>query len=51
MQHLPWWCEWRRSPRGVGKLTSKDWNEKLNYICDTSARDDIHLIAEFHHGY
>ncbi|MEC7005017.1 MAG: GH3 auxin-responsive promoter family protein [Bacteroidota bacterium] len=45
MQHLPWWCEWRRSPRGVGKLTSKDWNEKLNYICDTSARDDIHLIA------
>ena len=45
MQHLPWWCEWRRSPRGVQKLTSKDWNEKLNYICRTSARDDIHLIA------
>ena len=45
MQHLPWWCEWRRSPKGTAKLISNNWDDKLNYICKTSSRDDIHLVA------
>ena len=45
MQHLPWWCEWRRSPKGTAKLISNKWDDKLNYICKTSSRDDIHLVA------
>ena len=45
VENLPWWCEWRRSPKGTAKLISNKWDDKLNYICETSSRDDIHLVA------
>ena len=22
-EHLPWWCEWRRSPKGIKKVFKK----------------------------
>lgn len=45
MENLPWWCEWRRSPRKVKSLIKKNWEEKLNYIVEHSSKDDIHIIA------
>ena len=45
MQHLPWWCEWRRSPKGIKKVISENWRDKLNYIIESSINDDIHIIA------
>ena len=45
MQHLPWWCEWRRSPKGIKKVLSEKWEQKLNHIVKHSVNDDVHLIA------
>ena len=45
MENLPWWCEWRRSPKKVKNLIEKNWDEKLKYIVKHSSKDDIHIIA------
>ena len=45
LKHLPWWCEWRRSPSNVKKLITDDWNEKINHIVNHSVKDDVHIVA------
>ena len=45
MENLPWWCEWRRSPKKVKSLIKKNWEDKINYIVNHSSKDDIHIIA------
>jgi len=45
MKQLPWWCEWRRSPRKKNKILSDDWHEKLEHIITCSVKDDVHIIA------
>ena len=45
MQHLPWWCEWRRSPKNINKVLNESWIEKIKHIIEHSKQDDIHLIA------
>ena len=35
----------------AAKLISIKWDDKLNYICETSSRDDIHLVAGVLLGY
>tara|TARA_B100001287_G_scaffold42180_1_gene31334 strand:+ start:106774 stop:108309 length:1536 start_codon:yes stop_codon:yes gene_type:complete len=45
MQHLPWWCEWRRSPRKKENILIDNWKKKLDYIINSTKEDDIHIIA------
>ena len=45
LKHLPWWCEWRRSPSNVKKLITDNWEEKINHIVTHSIKDDVHIVA------
>jgi hypothetical protein len=45
IQHLPWWCEWRRSPKKMSKILIDNWKDKLEYIINNSIQDDVHIIA------
>ena len=45
MENLPWWCEWRRSPKKVKNLISKKWEDKIRYIVEESSKDDVHILA------
>ena len=45
MKNLPWWCEWRRSPKKIKSLLEKNWVEKLQYIVEHSSKDDVQIIA------
>ena len=45
MQHLPWWCEWRRSPKKKENILIDNWENKLEYIVKSTLNDDIHIIA------
>jgi len=45
MQHLPWWCEWRRSPKKKENILIDNWKNKLDYIINSTFEDDIHIIA------
>lgn len=45
LKHLPWWCEWRRSPSNVKKLITDDWNKKIDHIVTHSIKDDVHIVA------
>ena len=45
MENLPWWCEWRRSPKKVKTLIEKKWEQKISYIIKKSLNDDVHILA------
>jgi hypothetical protein len=45
LKHLPWWCEWRRSPSNVKKLITDDWKQKIDHIVNHSVKDDVHIVA------
>ncbi len=45
MKNLPWWCEWRRSPKKIKLLLSQNWEEKLKYVVKNSPKDDVQIIA------
>ena len=42
MENLPWWCEWRRSPKKVKSLIKKNWEDKLKNIVNI-IKDDIRM--------
>ena len=45
MENLPWWCEWRRSPKKVNELIEKKWEQKIHYIIENSSKDDVRILA------
>ena len=45
MENLPWWCEWRRSPKKVKTFIEKKWEQKIGYIIKKSLNDDVHILA------
>lgn len=44
IDNLPWWCEWRRTPKKEITLL-ENWEEKIKAIAETSINDDVYILA------
>lgn len=44
VKNLPWWCEWRRTPKREIALLSQ-WEEKLEKMARETVKDDVRILA------
>lgn len=44
VKNLPWWCEWRRTPKR--EITLMDnWEEKLPLMVESTIKEDVMILA------
>lgn len=44
VENLPWWCEWRRTPKKQITLQS-DWEKKISEMAKTTVNEDVYILA------
>jgi len=44
VKNLPWWCEWRRTPKREITLM-EDWEEKLPKMVESTIKEDVMILA------
>ena len=44
IKNLPWWCEWRRTPKRKITLLP-EWEEKIVKMAESTIHDDVYIIA------
>ncbi len=44
VKNLPWWCEWRRTPKRKITLLP-EWEEKIEKMAAATVHDDVYIIA------
>ncbi len=44
VNNLPWWCEWRRTPKKEITLL-ENWNEKLPKMVESTVNEDVMILA------
>ena len=44
VENLPWWCEWRRTPKKQITLLD-DWEKKISAMAKTTVHEDVHILA------
>ncbi|MCT4583001.1 MAG: GH3 auxin-responsive promoter family protein [Flavobacteriales bacterium] len=44
VNNLPWWCEWRRTPKKEITLM-ENWNEKLPKMVESTVNEDVMILA------
>lgn len=44
VKNLPWWCEWRRTPKKEIALLSQ-WEEKLTKMAKETVKEDVRILA------
>lgn len=44
VKNLPWWCEFRRTPKKEITLLDQ-WEEKLERMVDETIHEDVHILA------
>ena len=42
--NLPWWCEWRRTPKKQITLQS-NWEKKIDEMAKTTINEDVYILA------
>ena len=44
VENLPWWCEWRRTPKKQITLQS-DWEKKISEMAKSTINEDVYILA------
>ena len=44
VENLPWWCEWRRTPKKQITL-QEDWEKKIAEMAKTTVNEDVYILA------
>ena len=44
VENLPWWCEWRRTPKKQITLQS-NWEKKIDEMAKTTINEDVYILA------
>ncbi len=44
VENLPWWCEWRRTPKKEITLL-ENWEKKIVAMANTTVDEDVHILA------
>lgn len=44
IKNLPWWCEFRRTPKKETALLDQ-WEEKLERLAKETVKEDVHILA------